>query len=128
MTDLMKSYFRIRESGLADRFYEIFLDADPRIRPLFKNTDFKRQKELLIEALFVILQYAEGKSVGELAIERLGDTHSRKRMNIPPDLYPIWLKCMIQSLSEKDPEFSPVLELEWRSAIQKAVAIMVRMY
>ena len=110
MDDLLQSYMRVKDAGLADRFYEIFLDADPRIRPLFKDTDFTRQKGLLIEGIFVLIQYANGKTVGEMAIERLGETHSKSRMNIPPDLYPIWLKCMLQTLAEKDPEFSPALE------------------
>jgi hemoglobin-like flavoprotein len=128
MNDLMKSYFRVREAGLAERFYELFLDADPRIRPLFSKTDFTRQRELLMEALFVLVQYAEGKSVGAMAIERLGDIHNRKGMAISPDLYPLWLNCMMTSLSEKDPEFSPSLEVQWRTAMQKGIDIMIRMY
>lgn len=128
MTDLMNSYLRVRESDLPKKFYEIFLDADPRIRPLFRNTNFSRQEALLMEALFILVQFADGKSVGEMAIERLGDTHNRKGMNIPPDLYPIWLDCMIKALSEKDSRFSPTLEVEWRNAIQKGIDIMTRMY
>ena len=127
MIEVMQSFNRVRSNGLAELFYEILLKADPRIRTLFKNTDFKRQRDLLIHAVVMLIDYADGKPLGEMAIKRLGELHSRKKMNVTPDLYPIWVDAMIEALAKLDPEFSPELEKQWRRVMQKGIAIMVQM-
>ena len=128
MSEVINSFHRTCTPAFVEKFYSIFLDADPRIRPLFKKTDFERQKGLLLHGMFVLLQYAEGKAVGEMAIDRLGELHSRKRMNIMPDMYPIWVDCLMKALAEKDPKFSPALEAKWRGALQKGIDVMMTKY
>jgi len=128
MSEVIDSFYRARNSGVAEKFYSIFLDADPRIRPLFKNTDFEKQKGLLLHGIFVLLQFADGKAVGELAVDRLGESHSRKKMNIMPDMYPIWVDCLMKTMAEKDPKFSPALEAKWRVALQKGIDVMMKKY
>jgi hemoglobin-like flavoprotein len=128
MSEVMESFHRVCNKEFAGRFYDIFLDADPRIKPLFKHTDFERQSELLLHGIFVLLEYAEGKAVGELAIQRLGELHSRKRMDVTPDMYPIWVNCLIKTLAETDPRFSPELETKWRKALKKGIDIMTEMH
>lgn len=59
MNEVRKSFYRICNNGLGEKFYEKFLDANPRIRPLFKNTDFTRQKELIVHAIMMLIEYAE---------------------------------------------------------------------
>lgn len=127
MDEVMRSFNRVRNDGLAERFYEIFLEADPRLKPLFKNTDFKRQRDLLIHAIVMLIEYADGKPLGEMAIRRLGELHSRRKMNVTPDLYPIWVDAMVGALAELDSEFSPDLEQQWRNVMQKGIAVMVQM-
>jgi len=128
MNGVIGSYHRTCTPAFVEKFYSIFLDADPRIRPLFKNTDFEKQKRLLLHGIFVLLKYAEGKAVGELAIDRLGELHSRNKMDIKPDMYPIWVDCLMKALAEKDPKFSPGLEAKWRHALQKGIDIMKTKY
>lgn len=128
MSEVIDSYHRACTPAFAEKFYSIFLDADPRIRPLFKNTDFVKQKGLLLHGMFVLLQYADGKAVGEMAVKRLGELHSRRKMNITPDMYPIWVDCLIKALAENDPNFSPGLEAQWRRALQKGIDIMMTKY
>ncbi|MDC4206602.1 MAG: globin domain-containing protein [Candidatus Manganitrophus sp.] len=127
MSEVTRSFNRVRNDGLAERFYEILLEADPRIRPLFNNTDFKRQRDLLIHAIVMLIEYADGKPLGEMAIRRLGELHSRRKMNVTPDLYPIWADAMIDALAQLDPEFSPDLGQKWRNVMQKGIAVMLQM-
>lgn len=127
MNEVMKSFNRVRSNGLAELFYEILLKADSRIADLFKSTDFKRQKELLIHAVVMLIDYYDGKPLGEMSIKRLGELHSRKRMNITPDLYPIWVDAMVAALKKLDPEFSPDLERQWREVIRKGISVMIQM-
>jgi hemoglobin-like flavoprotein len=128
MSEVIDSYQRACNPAFVEKFYSIFLDADPRIRPLFKNTDFEKQKGLLLHGMYVLLQYAEGKAIGKMAVNRLGESHSHTKMNIMPDMYPIWVDCLIKALAEKDPKFSPALEMQWRQALQKGIDIMMTKY
>lgn len=122
----MKSFIRVRSNGLAELFYESLLKGDSRIAALFKNTDFKRQKDLVILAVVMLIDYYNSKPLGEMAIKHLGELHSRKRMNITPDLYSIWIDAMI-ALTKLNPEFSPDLERQWREVIRKGISVMVQM-
>ncbi|HSG04920.1 MAG TPA: globin, partial [Nitrospiria bacterium] len=110
MSDVMDSFRRAQGSRFAETFYKIFLDSDPRFRPMFKNTDFNRQRQLLLHGVHMLLDYAAGNAIGKMAIERLGTLHSRKKMNITEDMYPIWVDCLMKTLRTTDPEFSPKLE------------------
>lgn len=127
MNEIRKSFYRICNNGLGEKFYEKFLDADPRIRPLFKNTDFTRQKELIVHAIMMLIEYAEGTPLGDMAISRLGELHSRRRMNVTPDLYPIWVDCLMKTVADLDPEFSTELECQWRKILQAGVDAMIKM-
>jgi len=75
-----------------------------------------------------VLDFADGKAAGRLAIERLGELHSRKRMNITPDMFPIWVDCLMATLSELDPEFTPELEQRWRQALQPGIDRIKQLY
>lgn len=127
MNEVRKSFYRVCDKGFGEKFYGRFLDADPRIRPLFKNTDFTRQRELLVHAIMMLIEYAEGTALGAMAIKRLGDLHSRKKMNVVPDLYHIWVDCLMKTIAELDPEFSSGLDQQWRKMLQKGVDTMIQL-
>lgn len=128
MNEVMQSYNRVRQKGLAEKFYKTLLDADPRIKAKFKDTNFERQRELFIHGVLMLIEHAGGKALGEMAIKRLGELHSRKKLKVPPDLYPIWVNCLVETLAKLDPEFSPALDRQWRETLQKGIDIMTRMY
>jgi hemoglobin-like flavoprotein len=124
----MDSLGRVHGPRFAERFYDFLLHADPRINALFQQTDFTRQKELFLHGLLSLLDYAEGTASGQMAIKRLGELHSRRRMNIAPDMFIIWVDCLMKTLAELDPEFSPQLEAEWRHAVGKGIDAMKQVY
>jgi len=128
VTAVKDSFGRVYGPRLPERFYEILLHADPKIAALFKHTDFARQKELFLHGLVSLLDYAEGKASGKMAIKRLGELHSRKRMNIAPDMFIIWADSLIKTLAELDPQFSPQLEAEWRRALSPGIDAIKQMY
>ena len=128
MTLVMESFSRVYGHRLPERFYEIFLAADPRIRPLFAHTDFARQKELFLHGLVSLLDFAEGKASGQMAIKRLGELHSRRRMNIAPEMFVIWVDCLMKTLAELDPQFSPQLEANWRRTLGPGIDVIKQMY
>ncbi len=128
MSEVSESFTRIKNQEFAERFYAIFLEADPRIKPLFKNTDFKKQKDLLLHGIWALLEFADGNYMGKLAVDRLGELHSQKQMNIDKDMYPLWVDCILKIVREKDPEYSGKLEIEWRSVLEKGIKQMLEHY
>jgi hemoglobin-like flavoprotein len=128
VTAVKDSFGRVYGPRLPERFYEILLAADPRIRQLFSHTDFTRQKELFLHGLVSLLDYAEGKASGQMAIRRLGELHSRRRMNIAPEMFIVWVDSLMKTLAELDPQFSPPLEAEWRRTLSPGIDIIKQMY
>jgi hemoglobin-like flavoprotein len=128
MTAVMESFGRVYGHRLSERFYEILLAADPRIEQLFAHTDFARQKELFLHGLVSLLDYAEGKASGQMAIKRLGELHSRRRMNIAPEMFIVWVDSLMKTLAELDPQFTSQLEGEWRRTLGPGIDVIKRMY
>jgi hemoglobin-like flavoprotein len=126
MTRVLESFRRVRGDQLAQRFYDQFLNADSRFRVLFRNTDFRRQKELLLDGIFTLLKFASDSATAQLAIRRLAESHSRRKMGIVADMYPRWVDTLMNAVAELDPCFSYELEREWRAALQKGIDVMIK--
>jgi hypothetical protein len=118
------SFDRAKRNGFAERFYTVFLAADPAIRAKFRHTDFDRQRDLLIHGVYSMLDYEEERAMGKLALERLSKLHGRGRLDVPPWMYERWLECFIDTLWKVDPEMSATLATAWRRALTPGIALM----
>jgi len=128
MGEVRESFKRINAMGFADRFYDLLLASDVKIRAMFHNTDFADQKKTLIDGIYVLIDYSEGGPLGKMSIRRLGEKHNRDHMNVAADLYSLWVNCFIRTLSEKDPVFSPELEKQWRETLKPGIDYMISEY
>ncbi len=110
------------------RFYEIFLDSHPDIKPRFANTEFDTQKQLLRQSVNLAIMFANENDVGKKGIGRIRKSHNKSSLNIPPELYPYWKKSFIQAASEFDLEFSDELKQQWDSVLQKTIDFVIDGY
>lgn len=110
-----------RQGALFDRFYEIFLTSHVSIGPMFTNTDFAKQKELLRQGLNLTIMFADGNQIGQNGVDRIRRSHSRSNLNIQPSLYPHWKNSFMQAVRECDPDFNPALEQSWSEVLQLAI-------
>ncbi len=108
-----------------DRFYEIFLVSHPAIAPMFKNTDFVQQKDLLRTGLSMMLMYEEGKDIAKMSLNRLGKSHGKAGMNIDRNLYPYWIDSLVDAVKECDRQFTPEIEQRWRVAMRRGIDYMI---
>nr|MBI3612778.1 globin [Nitrospirota bacterium] len=115
-------------SKFLDRFYEIFLASHPAIAPLFRNTDFSKQKMALRSGLAMMVMHTEGNKIGTQGLDRIGQSHSRTRMNIDPSLYQFWIESLIKAVKECDPQCDAKLEGEWRQALKAGAAYISSQY
>lgn len=127
--EISKSYERCMKSGrFYERFYEIFVRSDPRIPRYFANTDMGRQKVLIREGMEILLMGGFGSIRAKAYLNKIGGIHDRAHVNVKPELYPVWMKCMIATLREHDPEFNDELEGSWRDHLQKGIDRMAALY
>lgn len=126
-TIAQQSYARcLRSPDFFERFYEILLESHPAIPPMFAETYFPRQRQLLKHGLGLLLSYA-GRPDDAL-LERLAARHSRTGLDIGADLYPYWVDSLVQVVSERDPKFDPAVESAWRDVVAPGIDFMISHY
>lgn len=106
-----------------ERFYELFMDSSPKVRELFRDTDFERQKGMLRDSLYVMLVAAgttQGPAHNEL--DRLMKVH--KQIGVTHEMFTLWLNALVEAAREHDTHFSEELENDWRASLQGPIDYM----
>lgn len=122
--DLQRSYGRcLRDKRFIDRFYEVFMDSHPSIRPMFAQTDFGQQRVALRRGISVAILHAAGSALSRRTTEQMADVHAcRGRAPVDPTLYPYWIDSLMQVIGETDDEATPALLARWREAMGRVCA------
>ncbi len=124
---VMQSYGRCCASdGFFDSFYYHFLPTSPEVRDKFANTNMAGQKLLLRQGILNVVLYARGMPGTKL--KALGCSHSRKGMNIRPELYTLWFNALAATIREHDKECTAETMQAWREVVNKSVEVIVAEY
>lgn len=107
-------------------FYATFINKSPVIARTFVNTNMATQQALLRSGILWLVMHARG--MPDTKIRALGESHSKKKMNIDPALYSFWLDSLIETLRRHDPKFSPELEQAWRRVLMPSIQKIQSMY
>ena len=101
-------------------FYQRFLEA-PGIARLFERTDVTRQVQMLKKSVFQLVSfYVVGQPTAEL--ERLASLH--RNLGLSPGLFDAWMRALLETAAQYDPEFDEVTELAWCWALAPGIAYM----
>ncbi|AMR65824.1 MULTISPECIES: globin [Pseudomonadaceae] len=120
---VMQSYGRCCASPtFFDDFYRSFLDSSPQIRAKFAETDMPAQKLLLRQGILNLVMYARGMSDSKL--RALGESHSRGRLDIRPELYDLWLDALLLTVSGHDKQFNESIRNAWREVLNKGISVI----
>ena len=120
---VMQSYGRCCASpDFFDSFYRHFLASSPQIRDRFANTDMPAQKLLLRQGILNLVMYARG--MPDTKLRALGESHSRERLDIRPELYDLWLDALLLTISEHDKECDADVRQAWREVLNKGIAVI----
>lgn len=117
-----------RDAGFLDHFYDLFVGSSPEIAAKFQGTDFRRQKRVLIASLYALTLAAEGHPEGGVHLRRIATLHDRQHRDVRPESYDRWLDCLMQAVSDCDPEFSPDVDYAWRGILLPGIAVMKAAY
>lgn len=132
-TEFKQSYERLLSGKTSagneffDAFYDRFIESSPDVAKKFANIDMQHQKTMLRHSLSYLLNLSSTKTIPDHFVE-VAKSHSRKGSNIPPDLYGLWLGCLIETVGEYDPQFNDNVELAWRMMCSQVIALMTFMY
>lgn len=111
-----------------DRFYENFLSSHPTIAPMFAKTEMTKQKQLLRQGISMMFMHLGGNSVGTTGIDRIGESHSKKKMNIDPNMYDFWINSLVKTVKECDEKMTTALEADWKKTLRSGVDRIVALY
>jgi hemoglobin-like flavoprotein len=121
---VVASYHRCRQSGdFFDTFYGIFLGKSPEIAENFASTHFARQKLMLKQSLFEMLNFYCGIESVREGIERLGQRH--QQLDVRAEHYEQWLDSLCEAVAKHDPEYRDGLGEMWREAMRPGIAMML---
>ena len=124
-----ESYTRIFGHGIgmhegSDDFFWAFYDRftkHPEVATLFAETDLARQVGMLKKSMFQLVSYyVVGGPTAEL--DRLGRVH--KLLGIRAALFDIWLRALVDTAAQFDPEFDETTELAWCWALCPGIAYL----
>jgi hemoglobin-like flavoprotein len=102
-----------------EQFYAVFMASSDEVREKFRDVDPVRQARVLADTLYALAVVAQGQE-GSPAwgdFPRLAEKHSRRELDIRPELYDLWLECLIGTVGRCDPHYSADIEAAWRETL-----------
>jgi hemoglobin-like flavoprotein len=102
-----------------DGFYDRFVGSSAEVREKFRNTDMKRQAQVLADSLYVVANAVQGEegSLARRELPKIAARHSRTDRDIRPGLYDLWISCLLETARDTDPRFDPEIERAWREVL-----------
>ena len=117
-------------AGFLDAFYQRFVASSDEVRAKFAKTDMLRQVQMLEDTLFVVANAVQGEegSPARSDLPRIAERHSRRDLDIGPELYDLFLECLIVTVRTHDPKFTPEVEAAWREVMGFSIDYMRKRY
>ena len=109
-------------------FYARFFELRPEAKPLFAQTAFERQHNLLRHAIGLLLIFPGQQESDPNILERVAERHSRRELGIDASYYPPFLESLIDTVRRFDPDFTPAVEAAWRATLAPGFAYMQSKY
>lgn len=117
-----------RAPGFLDRFYEIFIASSLEVAQKFLKTNFQNQVQALKASLCFLMMASGGSQEAMLHLEEMAQLHDRQHLNIRPELYDLWLTCLLEAVREYDKSFDTETELAWRRVLGFGIDFMKARY
>ncbi len=111
-----------------NRFYNKFVIANPAVRKKFAHTDMEDQKMMLHASLYMIGLATQGNRAASMYLDNIAKRHSKADLDIPAELYDLWLETLLQTVSETDDSFDEQTEAAWREVMQYGIDFMESHY
>ncbi len=105
------------------QFYDHFLASSEIVAEMFKDTDMDAQVKMLQRSMFHMISFYVSKQE-DTYLEGIAESHGKRKHNVAPELYDLWLEALIKTVSELDPEYEESIGLSWRLAMAPGIVYM----
>ena len=123
------SFKRCETAGdFGETFYGIFLKKSPQIAELFAETDFSKQRKHLRASVFMLVNRDIEDQKTQEVLTGVGNSHSRRKLDIRPELYDIWRQSLCETVKELDSDWSQELESDWQRQVQPGIDFITSLY
>jgi len=68
------------------------------------------------------------KPEGQAHLERIAKLHGRKELNVQPELYDLWLDCLLRTVKEYDRGYNAKTKRAWYNMMQSGIKFMKSRY
>ncbi len=127
---LLRTSFELvveRSPQVTARFYEIFFERYPQVRPMFGGgpAALERQQRMLTDALVAVLDHLEDAPWLEGTLVSLGRKHVG--YGVRDEMYNWVGECLLAALAEAaGPHWSKEVEAAWTAAFGAIAGLMLR--
>jgi hemoglobin-like flavoprotein len=109
-------------------FYVRFRDSSAEVAKKFEGTDIRRQTRALRDSFYLLLRAVGGDPEAWQALELRAMRHDRRHMDIPPEMYQLWLESLVITIRDFDRELDELTEAAWRRVMKKGIDFMIARY
>ena len=104
-------------------FYQHFVDSDPEIRELFKNSDMARQQEMMGKSLMSMIAASEENWHSDQQLVNLSRQH--QQLSIQPRHFELWEQSLLKTIAQCDPDFDEKIASCWQKIIKRGKEFMI---
>lgn len=109
-------------------FYRKLFAASPEIAEKFKNTNLEKQKLLFAEGINFLIMHAAGQRIAQMKLDQIATIHDRGKVNVPPHLYPIWVRVFLEVAKQNDLDYDSDVESAWKIVLQQGIDYLISKY
>ena len=124
------SFARCGEAGeeFFDDFYATLSERAPGIGAMFADVDMQQQNRLIRRGVEHLIEYAAGSEESAEALRQVGQSHGGQGLKVAPELYPLWLDTLMETVRQHDPEANDHVESAWRVVARGGLDLIISLY
>lgn len=113
-----------RQPQFTPRFYEIFFERYPQVKPLFGRNSAANQAKMLQEAIVAVMDHVEDASWLSSTLGSIGGKHVG--YGVEDKMYPWVGECLLATLQEiSGPAWTPEVKQAWTDAYAAISSLVI---
>lgn len=127
LNDSLERCMRLRQDFF-ETFYRRFIASSGEVAAKFDGTDMKAQSRALRQAFYLLLRAVGGDPEAWQALELRAIRHDSRHLDIRPELYDLWLDCLLDTVRDFDPQADAATEAAWLRTMRQGIDFMISRY
>jgi len=117
-----ESYIRAGGRAFISVFYDHLMQSSEAIREKFEKVDMEIQTDNLARAIVMSFLFVDQNHQTALhTMDRVRESHNRHNLDIKPELYDVWLNCLIETVAKYDPQANEELLQQWHRVMSASI-------